>query len=181
VKPARTLWVVGALALFAVSASAANAASAPYPAPTLEFATLDGHLIHAKDLAGKVVLLDFWATWCAPCRAALPELEAIAKRYDPAKFTMISVSADFTQPTLRLFLEQHPSPATQVWDGDGHLRKLYGVQGFPTYLVIDARAQVVHQQLDWGPTSAATLSKAIEAQLQKIGAAGPDTSVAARK
>jgi len=163
-----TVLAAGALALFALSAFAApvaaEGAAAPYPAPTLEFATLDGHLIHAKDLAGKVVLLDFWATWCAPCRAALPELEAIAKRYDPAKFTMISVSADSTQPTLRLFLEQHPSPATQVWDGDGHLRKLYGVRGFPTYLVIDAKGQVVHQQLDWTPTSGAMLSKAIEAQ-----------------
>ncbi|MEP7011837.1 MAG: TlpA disulfide reductase family protein [Acidobacteriota bacterium] len=153
-------------------------ASAPYPAPTLELATLDGHLIHAKDLAGKVVLLDFWATWCAPCRAALPELEAMTKRYDPAKFTLISVSADFTQPTLRLFLEQHPSPATQIWDGDSHLRKLYGVRGFPTYFVIDPKGQVVHQQLDWGPTSAAMLSKAIEAQLKKVGSAGPETSVA---
>lgn len=177
-RPARTLLLVGALALFAVSASAATAA---YPAPTLEFATLDGHLIHAKDLAGKVVLLDFWATWCAPCRAALPELEAIAKRYDPTRFAMISVSADSTLPTLRLFLGEHPSPATQVWDGDGHLRKVFGVIGFPTYLVIDPQGQVVHQQLDWGPTSGATLSKAIEAQLQKIGPAGPDTSVAKRR
>jgi len=178
VKPVRILWVVGTLALLAVSASAATL---PYPAPTLEFANLDGHLIHAKDLAGKVVLLDFWATWCAPCRAALPELEAIAKRYDPAKFTMISVSADGTLPTLRLFLEAHPSPATQVWDGDGHLRKLYGVQGVPTYLVIDPKGQVVHQQLDWEPTSGATLSKAIEAQLQKIGPAGPETATTKRR
>lgn len=177
-KSVRTLGIVGALALCVVSAAAG---SAPYPAPTLEFATVDGHLIHAKDLTGKVILLDFWATWCAPCRAALPELEAIAKRYDPAKFTMISVSADFTLPTLRLFLADHPSPAVQVWDGDGHLRKQYGVLGFPTYLVIDAKGQVVHQQLDWGPTSAGQLSKAIEAQLKKSVPAGPDTSTAARK
>jgi thiol-disulfide isomerase/thioredoxin len=173
-----TILAVGSLGLFAVSASAATV---PYPAPTLEFANLDGHLIHAKDLAGKVVLLDFWATWCVPCRAALPELEAIAKRYDPARFAMISVSADSTLPTLRLFLGEHPSPATQVWDGDGHLRKLYGVQGFPTYMVIDSKGQVVHQQLDWGPTSGATLSKAIEAQIQKIGPAGPDSATAKRK
>ncbi len=183
----RTLQLFAACSVAILALAAAFAApvgveaSAPYPAPTLEFATLDGHLIHAKDLAGKVVLLDFWATWCGPCRAALPELEAMSQRYDSAKFTLISVSADFTQPTLRLFLEQHPSPATQVWDGDSHLRKLYGVRGFPTYFVIDPKGQVAHQQLDWGPTSAAMLSKAIEAQLKKSGSAGPDTAVAARK
>lgn len=150
---------------FSTSARGAEAAK-PHPAPTLDFETLDGHLIRAKDLAGKVVLLDFWATWCAPCVAALPELEAIAKRYDPAKFKVISVSGDATQPTLRLFLETHPSSITQVWDGKGKLRKLYGVLGFPTYLVIDRQGQVVHQQLDWTPASGAALSKVIEAQLK---------------
>ncbi len=179
----RALLVVVSLLLFVGSAGIADAQgrSLPVPAPTLDFETLDGHLIHAKDLAGKVVLLDFWATWCAPCRAALPELEAIAKRYDPAKFTLISVSADFAMPTLKLFLATHPTTVTQVWDGDSRLRKLYGVQGFPTYLVIDAKGQVVHEQLDWTPTSGAMLSKAIEAQLQKVGSAGPGTSTARRR
>ena len=152
------------LAALAMAAGAAEVK--PYPAPTLEFETLDGHLIHGKDLAGKVVLLDFWATWCAPCVAALPELEAISKRYDPAKFAMISVSGDATKPTLRLFLETHPTSITQVWDGKGALRKLYGIQGFPTYLVIDRQGRVVHRQIDWTPTSGAALQKAIEAQLK---------------
>ena len=132
-----------ALSVFVAPAGAAEGAK-PFPAPKLDFETLDGHLIHAKDLAGKVVLLDFWATWCAPCVAALPELEAIAKRYDPAKFKMISVSGDVTRPTLRLFLETHPTSITQVWDGKGQLRKLYGVLGFPTYILIDRQGQVVH-------------------------------------
>jgi thiol-disulfide isomerase/thioredoxin len=158
-------FVIGALSAFAAPSRAAEGAK-PYPAPTLEFETLDGHLIHAKDLAGRVVLLDFWATWCAPCVAALPGLEAIAKRYDPAKFKMISVSGDATRPTLLLFLETHPTSITQVWDGKGQLRKQYGVLGFPTYILIDRQGQVVHQQHDWTPASGATLTKAIEAQLK---------------
>ncbi len=179
----RTFFAACTLALFVAAAGIGGAQGRALPslAPTLDFQTLDGHLIHARDLAGKVVLLDFWATWCAPCRAALPELEAIAKRYDPAKFTLISVSADFAMPTLKLFLATHPTTVTQVWDGDSRLRKLYGVQGFPTYLVIDAKGQVVHEQLDWTPTSGAMLSKAIEAQLQKAGSAGPDTKATVRK
>ncbi len=159
---------------------AAAPAPALIPAPTLEFATVDGHLIHAKDLAGKVVLLDFWATWCGPCRAALPQLDAIVRRYDPAKFTMISVSGDQTLATLRLFLEANPSPATQVWDGEGKLRRAYGVQGFPTYFVIDGKGRIAHQQIDWGSSAGAQLTKAIDEQIRLLGGAKPGTSVARR-
>jgi thiol-disulfide isomerase/thioredoxin len=173
VRQARFLLAAGgSLVFLAVAAGFAAPAGVdghralPFPAPALDFQTVDGRLIHAKDLAGKVVLLDFWATWCAPCRAALPELESIGKRYDPAKFAMISVSTDSTLPTLRLFLETHPTTVTQVWDGNSRLRKLYGIQGFPTYLLIDAKGQVVHRQIDWTHISGAELSKAIEAQLQ---------------
>ncbi len=208
-KSTRTLLAFGALALFAVSALAVPPdappevrnmkpeelkkmgvdpetlqfapKAVPFPAPELNFHTLDGRQIDARDLAGKVVLLDFWATWCPPCRAALPELELIAKKYDASKFAMVSISADFTEATLRLFLAEHPTSIAQVWDGSHRLRALYGVKGFPTYLVIDAKGQVVHVQVDWTPTSGATLSKAIEAQLKKIGSAGPDTSTAKRK
>ncbi len=151
----------------------------PFPAPDLNFRTLDGKTIGTKDLAGKVVVLDFWATWCPPCRAALPELEVIAKRYPAAKFAMVSVSADFAEPTLRLFLASHPTSIAQVWDGNHRLRALFGVQGFPTYFVIDAQGQVVHRQIDWTPTSGATLTKAIETQLGKIGADGTGNSTAA--
>ncbi len=157
------------IALFGVSASAVQ----PYPAPTLQFRTLDGKEIGPKELEGKVVLIDFWATWCGYCAKARPEVEAIAKRHATAPFTRISISADQSEAALRKFLAAHPGHSHQVWDSDRQLLSQFRVSGFPTHLLISPSGQVVHLMNGWGAGSGVGLENAITAELRKVAAKAP--------
>lgn len=106
-------------------------------APSFSVQTLQGEQISLDQLSGKIVVMDFWATWCAPCRNSVPELKALTKKYPSSKLTLISFSADNDQQAWRDFVSKHDMEWPQYWDRDGRIRQAFGVQAFPTYLVID--------------------------------------------
>lgn len=106
-------------------------------APPFNVTTLGGQDISLDQLAGKIVVLDFWATWCPPCRAAVPEFKELTKKYPPSQLTLISFSVDSDQQAWRDFIAKHGMEWPQYRDGDGHICKDFGVKAFPTYLVID--------------------------------------------
>jgi len=104
--------------------------------PDFELKTLQGEAISLKQLSGKIVVLDFWATWCPPCRASVGELKELAKRY-PNSVELISVSADEKEGQWRDFVADKKMTWPQYIDADGHMRRTFRVNSFPTYIVID--------------------------------------------
>ena len=106
-------------------------------APDFEVKTLSGDEITLRSLAGKVVVMDFWATWCPPCRASVPELKALTQKYPRDKLVVISVSADSDEQAWKRFIVQKNMDWAQYWDHDAHIRDEFGVHAFPTYLIID--------------------------------------------
>ncbi len=156
------------MAFAAYAAPALTAGAKPYPAPPLQFRTLDGKEIGPKDFKGKVVLVDFWATWCGYCAKSRPEVEAITKRHAAQPFARISISADANEQTLRSFLAAHPPMSHQVWDGKGQLSATFNVQGLPTHLLIDPAGQVVHSLYGWRDGYGPELDRAIAAELGKL-------------
>ena len=173
VKRTNALLAACSLALLAFAAYAApatTAASKPYPAPPLQFRTLDGKEIGAKEFAGKVVLVDFWATWCGYCAKSRPEVEAITRRNAGKPFARVSISADANEQNLRKFLVEHPPMSHQVWDNRGQLSATFNVQGLPTHLLIDPAGQVVHALYGWRDGYGPELDRAISAELDKLAA-----------
>jgi peroxiredoxin len=106
-------------------------------APEFELTTLEGEKVSLKSLAGKVVLMDFWATWCPPCRASLPELKDLTKKFPAEKFTIVSVSADDNDEQWREFIKSHGMTWKQYRDQDRHVLRAFNVNAFPTYVLID--------------------------------------------
>jgi thiol-disulfide isomerase/thioredoxin len=106
-------------------------------APGFKVQTLDGETISLEQLSGKIVVMDFWATWCPPCRSSVPELKALTKKYPQTKVVLISFSADSDQQAWRDFVAKKDMGWPQYWDSDGRVRNAFGVSAFPTYLVID--------------------------------------------
>jgi thiol-disulfide isomerase/thioredoxin len=171
VKRTYPLLAACSLALLGFAAYAApthTSGMKPYPAPSLTFRTLDGKEIGPKDFSGKVVLVDFWATWCGYCAKSRPEVEAITKRHSADPFARISISADSNEQALRGFLAAHPPMSHQVWDPKGQLGALFGVQALPTHVLIDAQGQVVHLVSGWSEGYGAGLDRAIDAELDKL-------------
>jgi len=115
-------------------------------APEFKVRTLDGEDISLDQLAGKVVVMDFWATWCPPCVSSVPELKALTKKYPSSKLVLISFSADKDEQSWRDFISKKDIEWPQYWDRDGRIRTAFGVQAFPTYLVIDPEG-FIHQRI----------------------------------
>jgi peroxiredoxin len=106
-------------------------------APNFRVTTVQGHELSLKQFAGKIVVLDFWATWCPPCRESVPELRDLTQKYDPAKLVLISISSDDDEATWRQFIAENKMTWPQYRDSDKRLVNAFTVRAYPTYLVID--------------------------------------------
>jgi thiol-disulfide isomerase/thioredoxin len=120
-------------------------------APEFEVKTLNGDTIALDQLAGKVVVMDFWATWCPPCRESVPELKALTQKYPHDKLVVVSFSADSDEQAWKSFIAQKNMDWAQYWDHDGCIRDKFGVNAFPTYLVIDPEGFVYKRIVGLNP------------------------------
>lgn len=109
-------------------------------APAFAITTTDGQRVSMDDLAGKVVLIDFWATWCAPCREALPHMRDIAKKFQGQPLVVLSVSLDKDEQKWRDFIAKNEMTWPQYCDGGftGPIAKMFGVAAIPHTFTIDA-------------------------------------------
>jgi thiol-disulfide isomerase/thioredoxin len=109
-------------------------------APPFAITTLDGQRVSLDDLKGKVVLIDFWATWCAPCRAALPHMRAIAKKFEGQPLVLLSVSLDKDEQKWKDFVGKNGMNWSQCRIGgfEGEVARLFGVEAIPHTFTIDA-------------------------------------------
>jgi thiol-disulfide isomerase/thioredoxin len=109
-------------------------------APPFSLVTLDGKPVSMDGLAGKVVLIDFWATWCGPCREALPHIRKIAERFREQPLVVLSISLDTDDAKWRDFVAKNQMTWLQYRDAglDGKIATLFGVHMIPATFSIDA-------------------------------------------
>ena len=98
---------------------------------------MQGQQLSLQQLAGRVLVMDFWATWCPPCRESVPELKELTRKYPTEKLVLISVSADKDENAWRDFVAKKKMDWAQYRDSDHKILEAFGIHGFPTYLVID--------------------------------------------
>jgi len=112
-------------------------------APAFQARTVDGKVINfPEDYKGRIVMLDFWATWCGPCRAELPNVAAAYQKYHPNGFDIVSVSLDQPRqgPALLQFIKEHGMIWPQIYDGgywQAAVAVKYGVQAIPCPVLVD--------------------------------------------
>ncbi len=109
-------------------------------APPFLVTTLDGQRLSMDSLTGKVVLIDFWATWCGPCRVALPHLQEIARKFQGQPFVVVSVSLDNDENQWKTFVAKNEMTWPQYRDGGfrGPLANMFHVNAIPATFTIDA-------------------------------------------
>ena len=116
------------------------------PAPDFTLKTIDGKTISLKDFKGKVVLINFWATWCPPCREELPLFEEIYEKYKDKGFVILAINTD--PENLQDFLKDFGVELTfPILIGDEKILDLYPVRGLPTSFLIDREGKIVKVRL----------------------------------
>jgi len=120
------------------------------PFPDFQAKDLDGKPLSISNYQGKIILIDFWATWCPPCRAELPNVIAAYEQFHDQGFEVIGISLDSKQATLLKFIDQHEMPWPQTCDGEAWsspLVKQYGVLSIPTTYLLDQEGNIIAKNL----------------------------------
>jgi thiol-disulfide isomerase/thioredoxin len=134
--------------------------------PEFEVTTINGQTLSSKTLAGRVVVIDFWATWCPPCRASVPELKDLTAKYPSDKLIIVSVSSDKDQDQWKKFVADKNMSWPQYIDSDHHMTKIFDVNAFPTYIIIDGDGFVRERLMSFDPRE--SLAHRLKEPLKKM-------------
>ncbi len=108
-----------------------------HPAPDFALKDLDGNTVRLSDLRGKVVFINFWATWCPPCRAEMPEIEALHQEYKDKGVLVLGVDIAESENTVRQYIQQGGFSWTIVLDSTGEVARDYQIAAIPTSFFLD--------------------------------------------
>ncbi len=135
--------------------------------PAFSVVTLEGRKIGAASLRGKVVLLDFWATWCPPCRESVPALVKLHHEFADRPFQIVGVSADRDEDDWKSFIKSNHMDWPESIDLGREMQALFEVDAFPTYIVLDRSGVIGFRQSGFGGPTAQNLERAINRALSK--------------
>jgi peroxiredoxin len=139
-RPLRTL--LASLLLLAAAGGAAAATAVGANAPDFTLRTLNGPNMRLQEQRGKVVLVNFWATWCGPCRKEMPHLNRIASKYKSAGLVMMGVNVDDDVRKAAEVAEKLNVNFPVLLDTDKTVSKLYDLNAMPSTMVIDRSGKV---------------------------------------
>ena len=117
--------------------SLAGAAAVKGPAPNFTLKSMNGKNLKLSEMTGNVVLINFWASWCGPCREEMPLLNALHKKYAPLGFTVLGVNVEEQLDGARGFLSNVPVDFPILLDNENKVSKQYKVVAMPTTVVVD--------------------------------------------
>ena len=134
-------------------------------APDFQLAGTQGS-VRLSEAAGSVVYLDFWASWCGPCRQSFPWMNEMQEKYRSKGLKVIAVNVDARSEDARKFLAQNPAGFTVAFDSKGTTPGQYGVKGMPTSFIIGRDGKVVSSHLGFNAAEKETLEKDLKSALE---------------
>ncbi len=124
-------------------AGGADAADVGAPAPAFALPDAQGAAISLDAMRGRVVYVDFWASWCAPCKRSFPWMNELQRRYGDLGLTVVAINVDKKREDAERFLRQVPATFTILYDGAGVAPAAWDVKAMPSSYLVDARGTVV--------------------------------------
>ena len=131
-------------------------AAAEQPAPNFSLPDQAGGLVSLEDYSGQVVLINFWASWCGPCREEMPLLNELHTRYEPLGFTMLAINVEEDSSAANNFLSGMPVNFPVLYDRENSVSKLYDVIAMPSTVIIgrDGKVRYIHHGYEPGDENA---------------------------
>lgn len=147
-------------------------------APEFSFTALNGTPVSLESLHGKVALLDFWATWCPPCRESVSTLLALHKKFANQPVEFVGISADSNEQAWQKFVADHHMDWPDYLDSTGAVQQDFGVDSYPTYIVIDRAGLIRFRQSGFSDLDSFA---EIEGAIKKALKEKPETDAVAAK
>jgi cytochrome c biogenesis protein CcmG, thiol:disulfide interchange protein DsbE len=135
-------WIAVVLVALSSTAAGVTHAGDGRPAPDVLLRSERGAEVRLASFKGKVVLVDFWASWCVPCATSFPALDALYRELEPRGFMVVAVNVDERRKDADAFLAAHPHVMPLFFDPKGESPSAFGVKGMPTSFLID-RAGII--------------------------------------
>ncbi|HEX5131752.1 MAG TPA: TlpA disulfide reductase family protein [Candidatus Krumholzibacteria bacterium] len=111
---------------------------------------LNGETLSPDGYKGKVLLIDFWATWCGPCVAEMPNVKSVYKKYHPRGFEIVGISLDQSRDKLDAYIQQQGIEWPQYFDGkwwNNDIAQMYGIKSIPSTLLVDRKGKIRYKSL----------------------------------
>lgn len=160
------------LALSLIGALAYAVPAAATPAPDFSLAET-GLADTLSDLKGKVVYLDFWASWCKPCRHSFPFMNDLQQRYADAGLVVLAVNLDAEPALAEAFLAKHPAQFAVHYDPQGQIAAQYQLLGMPSSYLIDSKGQIRYAHKGFFANKVLAYEQEIQTLLSEIDAEQP--------
>jgi thiol-disulfide isomerase/thioredoxin len=129
---------------------------------------LSGQAVELSSFQGKVILLNFWASWCEPCHHELPQLEELSQTYQPKGVVFLTINVDEDPAARDKYLKEHPLSLPILLNSDEHLREMFGAgNGLPLNVFIDRDYQISSVKEGTQPRMKQKLSESLDALLAK--------------
>lgn len=143
----RTLIAAGRTGLTLLLVLFSLVGRASEPAPDFTLTSNQGENLRLEDYRGQVVMLNFWASWCGPCRQEMPLMDEIYQNYKDLGFTVLAVNVDADSADANRFLEAVPVSYPVLYDTESRVSELYEVDAMPTTVMIDrdGNARYLHR------------------------------------
>ncbi|MFH2201567.1 MAG: TlpA disulfide reductase family protein [Elusimicrobiota bacterium] len=139
------------------------------PAPEFALKDLTGRIVRLADFKGKVVLIDFWATYCLPCRDAIPELQALHDKHQAEGFAVIGISVDAYAGHVPDFVRELGVKYPVVLDPEQETARSFGFSQLPTTFLVDRSGRIRRKWLGYDPAIAEEIHREVAAALQDKG------------
>jgi len=153
---------LAAAILAAAAVGTALAVEPGAPAPAFRLPALDSHeQVGLADYRGRVVLVDFWASWCGPCRQSLPLYDQLRAGFPATDFAILAINLDEEAADAKAFLREHPVKYTTLQNPQGDIAKAFGLSGMPSSYLIDRDGIVRQRHVGFEPADVDALKREI--------------------